>query len=566
MAKTYHDQDADLSLIQAKKVAIIGYGSQGHAHALNLKDSGVESASACAPARRAKKAELRRPRGHAPSPKPRVGRHHHGARPRPDRREGLPGNRARPHRWPDGEPKTLMFAHGFNIRFRTITPPANVDVSLVAPKSPGHRVREVFTEGGGVPGLVAVEQDASGNALANALSYAKGIGCTRAGVLETTFTEETETDLFGEQAVLCGGTAALVKAGFEVLTEAGYQPELAYFEVLHELKLIVDLMYRGGLEYMRHSISDTAEWGDYVAGPRIVTADSQEGHAGAAQRHPGRRLRQEFIEDQNSGRKEFEELPHAGPRTPHRKSRRRPPHGHALPRPRQGRERQRRQSVSCFTNRRAPLSLFQVKARRAPLFPPRLLHMRSSKLAFLLLTLATTAPPKPRGKTSTSVSLPRRSPLHSRRAKLPRRNQRRRLAAIGQQLPAPAPRHALRASPPRRFPLHRRGRPHERRPLARHPLHGQNFASVGNEEALMLFAAAKLNRALTDKYGRPARPATTAPPTLPPSPSAPSPAPSTGTTPASPSSSTGSPAPRLFTSATRCSRPTSSAQGANSPN
>ena len=154
-------------------------------------------------------------------------------------------------------------------------PPASTS-RLVAPKAPGHRVREVFTEGGGVPGLVAVEQDASGNALAHALSYAKGIGCTRAGVLETTFTEETETDLFGEQAVLCGGTAALVKAGFETLTEAGYQPELAYFEVLHELKLIVDLMYRGGLEYMRHSISDTAEWGDYVAGPRIVTPEVKQ--------------------------------------------------------------------------------------------------------------------------------------------------------------------------------------------------------------------------------------------------------------------------------------------------
>jgi ketol-acid reductoisomerase len=198
-----------------------------------------------------------------------------------------------------------MFAHGFNIRFRTITPPAEVDVSLVAPKSPGHRVREVFTEGGGVPGLVAVEQDASGTALANALSYAKGIGCTRAGVLETTFTEETETDLFGEQAVLCGGTAALVKAGFEVLTEAGYQPELAYFEVLHELKLIVDLMYRGGLEYMRHSISDTAEWGDYVAGPRIVTPAVKDAMKGLLKDIQDGSFAKRFIEDQNSGRKEF---------------------------------------------------------------------------------------------------------------------------------------------------------------------------------------------------------------------------------------------------------------------
>ncbi len=268
MAKTYHDADADLSLIQAKKVAIIGYGSQGHAHALNLKDSGVDvRVGLRAGSANAKKAEF----------------------------AGLVvGTVAEVSAWadvimnltpdqtaakvyhediaPNMKPNvTLMFAHGFNIRFRTITPPATVDISLVAPKSPGHRVREVFTEGGGVPALVAVEQDASGTALALALSYAKAIGCTRAGVLETTFTEETETDLFGEQAVLCGGAAALVKCGFEVLTEAGYQPELAYFEVLHELKLIVDLLYRGGMEYMNYSISDTAEWGGYEAQAAIVT-------------------------------------------------------------------------------------------------------------------------------------------------------------------------------------------------------------------------------------------------------------------------------------------------------
>jgi ketol-acid reductoisomerase len=268
MAKTYHDSDADLSLIQAKKVAIIGYGSQGHAHALNLKDSGVDVRVGLRPGSpNAKKAEL----------------------------AGLVvGTVAEVSAWadvimnltpdqtaakvyheeiaPNMKPDvTLMFAHGFNIRFRTITPPATVDVSLVAPKSPGHRVREVFTEGGGVPALVAVEQDASGTAMALALSYAKGIGCTRAGVLETTFTEETETDLFGEQAVLCGGAVALCKAGFEVLTEAGYQPELAYFEVLHELKLIVDLLYRGGIEYMNYSVSDTAEWGGYEAQAAIVT-------------------------------------------------------------------------------------------------------------------------------------------------------------------------------------------------------------------------------------------------------------------------------------------------------
>jgi ketol-acid reductoisomerase len=270
MAMTYHDADADLSVIQAKKVAIIGYGSQGHAHALNLKDSGVHVRvglrEGSPSADKARKASLE------------VSSVAEATKWADVIMNLTPDQTAAMVYHADMEPnlapgKTLMFAHGFNIRFRTIIPPAGVDVSLVAPKAPGHRVREVFSEGGGVPGLVAVEQDTSGNALAQALSYSKGIGCTRAGVLETTFTEETETDLFGEQAVLCGGTSALVKAGFEVLTEAGYQPELAYFEVLHELKLIVDLMYRGGLEYMRHSISDTAEWGDYVSGPRIVTPD-----------------------------------------------------------------------------------------------------------------------------------------------------------------------------------------------------------------------------------------------------------------------------------------------------
>jgi len=302
MAKTYHDIDADLSLIQAKKVAIIGYGSQGHAHALNLKDSGVQVKIGLRPGSAGvKKAEL-------------VGLEVLSvaeAAKWADTIMVLVPDQTAAKVYAEIEPglttgKTLMFAHGFNIRFRTITPPKDVDVSLVAPKSPGHRVREVFTEGGGVPALVAVEQDASGNALANALSYAKGIGCTRAGVLETTFTEETETDLFGEQAVLCGGTAALVKAGFEVLTEAGYQPELAYFEVLHELKLIVDLMYRGGLEYMRHSISDTAEWGDYVAGPRIVTPDVKKAMRKLLDEIQDGSFAKKFIEDQNSGRKEFE--------------------------------------------------------------------------------------------------------------------------------------------------------------------------------------------------------------------------------------------------------------------
>jgi ketol-acid reductoisomerase len=190
--------------------------------------------------------------------------------------------------------KTLMFAHGFNIRFGTISPPANIDVSMIAPKAPGHRVREVFVEGGGTPALLAVHQDASGTAKQLALSYAKAIGATRAGVIETTFTEETETDLFGEQAVLCGGASALVKAGFETLVEAGYQPEIAYFECLHELKLIVDLMYRGGLNYMRYSISDTAEHGDYTGGREDRHRPDKAGDAAAPKRNPGRDLRPEL--------------------------------------------------------------------------------------------------------------------------------------------------------------------------------------------------------------------------------------------------------------------------------
>jgi ketol-acid reductoisomerase len=302
MAKTYHDADADLTLIQAKKVAIIGYGSQGHAHALNLKDSGVDVRvglrSVSPSVEKAKKAGLA------------VGTVAEVSQWADVIMNLTPDQTAAKVYHADIEPhltkgKTLLFAHGFNIRFRTITPPDFVDVALVAPKAPGHRVREVFTEGGGVPALVAVEQDASGTALELALSYAKGIGCTRAGVLATTFTEETETDLFGEQAVLCGGTAALVKAGFEVLTEAGYQPELAYFEVLHELKLIVDLMYRGGLAYMRYSISDTAEWGDYVAGPRIVTAEVKKAMQLLLKDIQDGTFAKKFIEENETGRHQF---------------------------------------------------------------------------------------------------------------------------------------------------------------------------------------------------------------------------------------------------------------------
>ena len=272
MATIYYDKDADPSLIRSKKVAVIGYGSQGHAHAQNLRDSGVQVKVGLRPGSKSwQKAES----------------------------DGLPvdtvesvsdwadvvmvlapdtsqaaiySEKIAPYLKPG---KTLMFGHGFNIRFGTIVPPEGVDVSMIAPKAPGHRMRELFVEGSGVPSLLAVAQDASGQAKSNALSYAYALGATRAGVLETTFTEETETDLFGEQAVLCGGVSALVKAGFETLVEAGYQPEVAYFECLHELKLIVDLMYRGGLNYMRYSVSDTAEHGDYTAGPKLVTEETR---------------------------------------------------------------------------------------------------------------------------------------------------------------------------------------------------------------------------------------------------------------------------------------------------
>jgi ketol-acid reductoisomerase len=272
MAKIYYDSDADFSLIKNKTVAIIGYGSQGHAHALNLRDSGVkviiglppgskskakveaESLPLMTPAEAAKAADV------IMILTPDTGQ------------SALYKESIAPYLTPG---KTLMFAHGFNIRYGTIAPPPNVDVSLIAPKAPGHRVREVFKEGGGTPCLLAVHQDASGKAKAQALAYAKGIGGTRAGVLETTFAEETETDLFGEQAVLCGGASALVQAGFETLVNAGYQPEIAYFECLHELKLIVDLMQQGGISYMRYSISDTAEHGDYTGGPRLITKETK---------------------------------------------------------------------------------------------------------------------------------------------------------------------------------------------------------------------------------------------------------------------------------------------------
>jgi ketol-acid reductoisomerase len=273
MAIIHYDHDADLAPIQARRVAIIGYGSQGHAHALNLRDSGVDVRVGLYPGsgsrEKAQAAGLT------------VTAIDEAARDAdvimmlvPDTVQGKIYTAHVARHLTAG--KMLMFAHGFNIRFGGITPPEGVDVAMVAPKSPGHRVRELFVEGAGTPALFAIHQDATGRARQLTLSYAKGIGVTRAGVLETTFAEETETDLFGEQAVLCGGVSALVKAGFETLVEAGYQPEVAYFECLHELKLIVDLMYRGGLNYMRYSVSDTAEYGDYTGGPRIITDETRQ--------------------------------------------------------------------------------------------------------------------------------------------------------------------------------------------------------------------------------------------------------------------------------------------------
>jgi ketol-acid reductoisomerase len=272
MATIHYDDSADLALIRAKQVAILGYGSQGHAHALNLQDSGVTV--------RVGLPETSRSRAKAAQAGLTVSTPHEASA-WADVIMILVPDTAQPALYHEAiashltRHKMLMFAHGFNIRFGTIVPPSDVDVTMIAPKSPGHRVREVYTEGGGTPALLAVHQDASGHGRALALSYAKALGVTRAGVIETTFAEETETDLFGEQAVLCGGVSALVKAGFETLVEAGYQPEIAYFECLHELKLIVDLMYRGGLNYMRYSVSDTAEHGDYTGGPRLITDETR---------------------------------------------------------------------------------------------------------------------------------------------------------------------------------------------------------------------------------------------------------------------------------------------------
>jgi ketol-acid reductoisomerase len=267
-AKIYYDQDADLGLLKGKKIAIIGYGSQGHAHALNLRDSGQDVVvglyKGSKSATRAEKDGIRVASVADATTMAEV-----VMILLPDQtqrsvfeaeiKQGL------------GKGKMLMFAHGFNIHFNQVQPPPDVDVAMIAPKAPGHVMRDLFTQGPGVPGLVAVQQDVSGKARDIALAYGKGVGCTRAGVIETTFKEETETDLFGEQVALCGGISHLIKGAYETLVEAGYQPEVAYFECMHEMKLIVDLFYQGGLAYMRYSVSDTAEYGDYTRGPRVVT-------------------------------------------------------------------------------------------------------------------------------------------------------------------------------------------------------------------------------------------------------------------------------------------------------
>ncbi|MFC8303207.1 ketol-acid reductoisomerase [Specibacter sp. NPDC057265] len=305
MTDMFYDDDADLSIIQGRKVAVIGYGSQGHAHALSLRDSGVdvrvglkEGSKSIAKA----EAEGLRVLSVAEATKEadlimiltpdQVQRFVYAEDIAPNLSAG----------------DALFFGHGFNIRFGYITPPADVDVALVAPKAPGHTVRREFEAGRGIPDLIAVEQDFTGNAKALALSYAKGIGGTRAGVIETTFTEETETDLFGEQAVLCGGTSQLVQYGFEVLTEAGYKPEIAYFEVLHELKLIVDLMWEGGIAKQRWSVSDTAEYGDYVSGPRVITPEVKENMKAVLADIQSGAFAKRFIEDQDNGGVEFKAL------------------------------------------------------------------------------------------------------------------------------------------------------------------------------------------------------------------------------------------------------------------
>src|ERR1700712_1175611 len=311
--EVYYDDDADLSVIGGRKVAVLGYGSQGHAHALSLRDSGVDvRVGLPAGSKSRAKAEAAGLRVVTPAEASSEADLIMILAPDTVQRK-LYTDDVAPN-LKDGD--ALFFGHGLNIRFDLITPPAGVDVAMVAPKGPGHLVRRQFVDGRGVPVLIAVEQDASGKAWDLALSYAKGIGGTRAGALKTTFTEETETDLFGEQAVLCGGASQLVMYGFEVLTEAGYAPEIAYFECLHELKLIVDLMYEGGIAKQRWSVSDTAEYGDYVSGPRVIDPHVKENMQAVLADIQSGKFAERFIADQDAGGPEFQELRTKGEQHP----------------------------------------------------------------------------------------------------------------------------------------------------------------------------------------------------------------------------------------------------------
>ncbi|MBA3416323.1 MAG: ketol-acid reductoisomerase [Chloroflexia bacterium] len=308
-ATVYYEEDATLEPLLGKTVAVIGYGSQGHAHALNLRDSGLDVVVGLPEASKSRaKAEADGIRVTTPAEAAKLAEvvmllvpdHIQKRVFEQDLKPGLtPG-------------KTLMFAHGFNVHFGAIAPPEGVDVSMIAPKSPGHRLRELYQEGVGVPALLAIEQDATGNAKQLGLAYARGLGCLRAGVLETTFKEETETDLFGEQAVLCGGVSHLIEAAFDTLVEAGYQPEIAYFECLHELKLIVDLIYEGGLGYMRYSVSDTAEFGDYYAGSQIVDDHVKETMRSLLGRVQSGEFAREWIGENEAGRERFLAMRQAG--------------------------------------------------------------------------------------------------------------------------------------------------------------------------------------------------------------------------------------------------------------
>ncbi len=305
MAKVYYEQDGDLKNLAGKTVAIIGYGSQGHAHALNLRDSGVKvivGLAAGSPSRAKAQAQMLDVYDPAEAAK----RADVIALLVPDHSMAKLYNQSIAPQLAAG--KTLLFAHGFAIHFKFIAPPPNVDVIMVAPKCPGHRLRELFTEGIGVPSLLAIEQDASSRAEATGLAYAKGIGSLKAGVIRTTFKEETETDLFGEQSVLCGGVSALITAGFETLVEAGYQPEIAYFECLHELKLIVDLIYQGGIKYMRYSVSDTAEYGDYTRGPRVIDAHVRETMKKVLDEVQNGTFAKEWMDENAKGRQHFLEM------------------------------------------------------------------------------------------------------------------------------------------------------------------------------------------------------------------------------------------------------------------